>query len=167
MELNALHWAPHNVATSRCALLSMHCSMAMHISYALHGVPCITMQCNAHHLATSSRCALHSMNSIAVNPMHYIGLITTSRRRDALTSPMHCLHAMHRPHHLMMSRCALHSMHCFHAMHRSSPPPLQCIGPPHANASMHCIAMSTSRCALQCIASCNAYSPYRDFHHVK
>ena len=81
-EPNALHWAHRDVATMRSPLQCiaswqcispMQCMgahhlsnalarpMPMHISYTLHGVPCITMQCLPHHLATSRRRALLSM----------------------------------------------------------------------------------------------------------
>ena len=120
-EPNALHWAHRDVATMRSPLQCiaswqcispMQCMgahhlsnalarpMPMHISYTLHGVSCITMQCMPHHIATSRhRDALSNALPHAMHPSYTLhgnlpcNAVThhTARRRDvAMRSPMHC-----------------------------------------------------------------------------
>ena len=154
--MEAMHWRAHrDVATSRCGevviawLYRVYTMQCIAWSNALRGErgvatsrgceASIAWLCRVHH-AMYRRYALPWSNALSAER------IATSRR------------------------CALLSMHCFmamhisHAMHGSSPP-LQCTGPPHANAYLLYIAwcilhnhamhasphrdVATSRCALQ------------------
>ena len=73
---NALHWAHRDVALLSNALAR---PMPMHISYTLHGVSCITMQCMPHHIATSRhRDALSNdaLSNALPHAMHHTWIFT-------------------------------------------------------------------------------------------